>query len=70
VDDQGKEALNFQITALIACLICIPLNFVFCLGAILILAIQIARIVLGIIATMAANRGEAYRYPLTVRLIK
>jgi uncharacterized Tic20 family protein len=70
VDDQGKESLNFQIVALIACLICIPLNFVFCLGAILMLAIQVARIVFGILATIQANKGVAYRYPVTFRLIK
>jgi len=70
VDDQGKEALNFQITAFIAILVCIPLVPVFCIGAILIAAIQITRIVLGILATVAATKGVAYRYPLTLRLIK
>jgi uncharacterized Tic20 family protein len=70
VDDQGKESLNFQIAALIVCLACIPLNFLFCIGSILILVVQITRIVFGIIASMKANEGIAYRYPVTFRLIK
>src|SRR5689334_8979888 len=70
VDDQGKEALNFQIATLIASVICIPLNFVFCLGFLLLIAIHITRIVFCIIATIQANKGIAYRYPLNLRLIK
>jgi uncharacterized protein len=70
VDDQGKEALNFQIAALIVSLVCIPLIYVFCIGALLLLAVHVTRIVFGIIATIQANQGIAYRYPLTLRLIK
>jgi uncharacterized Tic20 family protein len=70
VDDQGKEALNFQIATLIVCLACIPLNLLFCIGSILVLIVQIARIIFGIIASMKANEGIAYRYPVTFRLIK
>lgn len=70
VDDQGKEALNFQIAAAIASLICIPLIYLFCLGGLLIMAITILRIVFGIMGTMQANQGIAYRYPLTFRMIK
>ncbi len=70
VDDQGKEALNFQIACFIAFLICIPLNFLFCLGAILAAVIMVSRIVFGILATIQANKGVAYRYPVNLRLIK
>jgi len=70
VDDQGKEALNFQIACFLVFLVCIPLNFLFCLGAILGLVVMVARIVFCIIATLAANKGVAYRYPLNLRLIK
>jgi hypothetical protein len=70
VNDQGKESLNFQITAFVALLICIPLIYVFCIGAILMAVVHVVRIVFGIIATIQANKGIAYRYPLTFRLIK
>jgi hypothetical protein len=67
VDDQGKEALNFQIVALIATFACF---LGFCLAPILIAAVQITRIVFSIIATVKTNQGIAYRYPVTFRLIK
>src|SRR5450432_1044826 len=70
VDDQGKEALNFQITTLVVCLICIPLNLLFCIGSILILIVQICRIVFGVMGTLQANKGIAYRYPRIYQLIK
>ncbi len=67
VDDQGKESLNFQIVAMIATFACL---LGFCLAPILIAAVQITRIVFSIIATVQSNKGIAYRYPLTFRLIK
>jgi uncharacterized Tic20 family protein len=70
VDDQGKEALNFQIACAIAYLICVPLVYLFCLGFILAIAITIVRIIFCILGTIEANKGNAYRYPLNLRLIK
>jgi uncharacterized Tic20 family protein len=69
VDYHGKEALNFQITVLIACLICIPLIFVI-IGIFLLIALGIFSLVMCIIAGINANGGGYYRYPLTLRLIK
>ncbi len=65
VADQGKEALNFQISVLLASLIC----GVTCILAILIPVIIVANIVYSIIAAMEANKGVYYRYPYTFRLI-
>jgi len=70
VDDQGKEALNFQIVCLIAAVICIPLVPIFCIGILLGVAVQIFRIVFSIIGTVNANKGIPYRYPWTWRMIK
>jgi uncharacterized Tic20 family protein len=67
VDDQGKEALNFQIVAIIATFACL---LGFCIAPILIAAVQITRVVFSIIGTVKSNQGIAYRYPLTFRLIK
>ncbi len=69
VDDQGKEAVNFQITATIAMLlsgILIPLL----IGLLLFPIVLIGWLVLTIKATLQANQGIAYRYPFTLRLIK
>jgi uncharacterized Tic20 family protein len=69
IDDQGKEALNFQITVAIAMIISWLLCFA-CVGFVLLPAVAIADIIFCIIATIKANGGEAYRYPLSLRLIK
>ncbi|SDV09427.1 DUF4870 domain-containing protein [Pseudomonas mucidolens] len=69
IDDQGKEALNFQITVAIAWVVCIVLGFVV-IGFLLMAVVVIAALVLTIIAGIKANKGVAYRYPLTWRLIK
>jgi uncharacterized protein len=64
IDDQGREAVNFQITMMIGhvlgiCtfgilnLILLPINIIFC-----------------VLAGMAAGRGERYRYPMSIRFIK
>ncbi len=72
VDDQGKEALNFQITMLIYALAAMLLLIVPCIGWIIPPALGIADIVFTIVAGIKANDGIRYRYPkyLNLRLIK
>lgn len=67
--DQSKEALNFQITLLIVYVIGMVLTVIL-IGALINFAAWIACIVFSIIAGLAANKGEAYRYPFALRLIK
>lgn len=69
VDDQGKEALNFNISMLIYGIVCALLIFVL-IGILLLIILGLAHIILTIIAAIKANNGEAYRYPLTIRFIK
>ncbi|MFC1806062.1 DUF4870 domain-containing protein [Planctomycetota bacterium] len=69
VDDQGKEALNFQITMTLAALVCIPFAFLFCTGFFLIMAVHVYSIVMAIVAGVKANSGEPYRYPITIRFV-
>jgi len=69
VDDQGKEAINFQITVAIAAIICIALAFVV-IGIPLLFALGIADLVLIILASLKANKGEVYRYPFSFKFIK
>ena len=69
VDDQGKEALNFQITVMIVYLVCGATSCLI-IPVFVAMAAWVAVLVLSIMAGMKANEGEAYRYPLTLRLIK
>jgi uncharacterized Tic20 family protein len=69
VDDQGKEAVNFQISVTIYALACLPLIFVL-VGIPLLIAIGLAGLILLIVAAIKANDGVYYRYPLTIRFIR
>jgi len=68
VDDQGKEALNFQITMTIAFIVSAILIFVL-IGFVLIFAVWLFDVIVTIIAAVKANEGVAYRYPLCIRFI-
>lgn len=63
------ESLNFQITLLIYLLVSFLLFFVL-IGFVLIAVVGVFALVVIITATMAASRGEDYRYPLTIRLVR
>ena len=69
LNDQAKEALNFQITVFIAYVVAGVLTIVL-IGMLLIPVIMIANLVLCIMAGMKANEGVDYRYPFAIRLIK
>ncbi|MAC98350.1 MULTISPECIES: DUF4870 domain-containing protein [Pseudomonas] len=69
VDDQGKEALNFQITVTLMLVVCVLLMLVL-IGILLAWVVGIAALVLVIIAAIKSNEGTAYRYPFCWRLIK
>lgn len=75
VNDQGKEALNFNITVAIIAVALLLLS-IMTLGIGLIIAIPlwviigVAWLVFTIIAAIKANEGERYRYPFALRLIK
>ncbi|MDE2091029.1 MAG: DUF4870 domain-containing protein [Gammaproteobacteria bacterium] len=69
VNSQGKEALNFQITMVIAALISIVLIFVI-IGIFLLWAVAIIDLIFIIVAAIQASKGVDYRYPLSLRLIK
>jgi uncharacterized protein len=75
VDDQAKEALNFNITVAIVffalflmTLLTLGIGIVLTLP--LMIVVGLAWLVLTIIAAMKANQGESYRYPFALRLIK
>jgi len=68
IASQAKEALNFQITVLLALFIA-QILMVVLIGFAFFAIIWLANIVLCIIAAIATSKGETYRYPFTLRLI-
>lgn len=69
VDDQSKEALNFNITVAIAGIVC-GILFLVLIGYFLMIALVVVWFIFVILATIKASEGVAYRYPLSLRLIK
>ena len=69
VDEQGKEALNFQISLTIAAIVSGVLTLIL-IGLLMLVIVALAGIILPIIAALKAKDGESYRYPFTLRLIK
>ena len=57
IDDQGKEALNFSITGTIVGIVTCGLGI-------------LVMMVFAVIGGLAANKGEAYRYPFSWRVVK
>ena len=66
---EGKEALNFQITLLIAEVVGYLLTAIL-IGFLIIPAVYIVRVIFSIIAFLKAKDGISYRYPFALRLIK
>lgn len=68
VDDQGREAVNFQITMTLAFLVAAALMALL-IGFLLLPLLGIYWLVVVVLAAVAASRGERHRYPLTLRLL-
>src|SRR4051812_46196938 len=66
---EAKEALNFQITILIAYIVGSILSVIF-VGFIITLAAWVVAIIFSILGFLKAKDGVAYRYPFAIRLIK
>ncbi|MEM9915345.1 MAG: DUF4870 domain-containing protein [Planctomycetota bacterium] len=71
VDQEGKESLNFQITAMIIYVALVPVSFITCgIGSFLYVPVFLAVFIFAIVAALKAKDGNGYRYPLAIRLIK
>jgi uncharacterized Tic20 family protein len=69
VTEHAREALNFNITIVLAALVCMLLMLVF-VGFILGTALFVVWLVFTLIAAIKASEGEHYRYPFSLRLVK
>ena len=69
VDEQGKEAVNFQITVAFCALLAGLLCFI-CAGIVLLPIVYLLDVVFLVIAAIKASDGLHYRYPMVIRFIK
>lgn len=69
VDDQGKEAMNFQILITVLYAVAFVLSFVL-IGLLLLVPIGLLDLIFTVVAAVKANEGVAYRYPVSLRLIR
>ncbi|MFH1718063.1 MAG: DUF4870 domain-containing protein [Planctomycetota bacterium] len=71
VDEQGRRAVNFQISmllyAFIGIFLCLPVSV---LMPFVIYAVVVVDLIFLVIAAVKANDGEHYRCPLTIRFFK
>ena len=71
IDDQGKEATNFQLMILIFHFIAWIITAATC-GILFFVPMipWLLGLIMGIIGGMSANSGTPYRYPFNIRFIK
>jgi uncharacterized protein len=65
----AKEALNFNITVVLAGIVCGFLALIF-IGFLLGTALFVAWLVMTLIAAIKASEGVLYHYPVSLRLVK
>ena len=68
VENQAKEALNFQITVLLLSIVGMVLSLVL-IGFLILIAVWVGNLIFSIIGAISAYSGQRYRYPMTLRLI-
>jgi hypothetical protein len=71
VDDHGREAVNFQLSLVIYALVIVPISGLLTCGVgfVLWIPVYLMGIVGMILAALAANKGQYYRYPATIRFL-
>jgi uncharacterized protein len=63
------ESLNFNLSWLLYAIVAVVL-IVIGIGILILIALGIAYLVLIVIASIRANNGEFFRYPLTIRFVR
>lgn len=69
VEQEAKEALNFQITLLLGYVVAFVLTFIV-IGVFLFPLLWIINVIFSIMGAVACSKGQAYKYPFALRLIK
>lgn len=69
MDEHGKNIINFQLSLLVYCLICIPLILLFGLGLVGLIVLGVLSVIFPIVNAIRANNGETPKYPLSLNFI-
>jgi uncharacterized protein len=69
VNENGKAALNFQLSMLLYMILVIPLCFIL-IGIPIIIFLGVLKVICIIIASVKAPKGELFRYPLVIPFIQ
>ncbi|SEQ49017.1 hypothetical protein SAMN05421824_1791 [Hyunsoonleella jejuensis] len=69
MDEHGKNIINFQLSLIVYCLLCIPLILLFGLGIVGLIVLGIISIIFPIVNAIRANKGETPKYPLSLNFI-
>ena len=69
IDEHGKNAVNWLISAFLYALICIPLCFII-VGFALLIVLAVLHVVFPIIAAVKASEGRVWKYPMAIPFFK
>ena len=69
IDAQGKAAVNFQLTCMLAVICCVLLFFLV-LPLLLLIPIGLCMVIFSIVGATKANAGEPYEYPFSIWFVK
>ncbi len=69
MDTHGKNIINFQLSLIVYCIICIPLILFFGLGLLGFILLGIIAIIFPIVNAIKASHGETPEYPLSFNFI-
>jgi uncharacterized Tic20 family protein len=70
IDQNGKESVNFQLSMYLYGVVGTALIFCFFIGIPVLIVLAVVDVIFVIIASVKASKGEAYRYPMTIRFIQ
>ena len=69
VDQNGKSALNFQMSILLYMVLAVPLCFIL-IGIPIVIFLGTLKVICIIIASVKASKGEEFKYPLGIPFIQ
>ena len=69
VAEHGRKSLNFQLTMMIAYIVCFMLMFVV-VGVILLPLVALFSLILVVVSAIKANDGKEVKYPMAIEFIK
>ena len=69
MDAHGKNIINFQLSLIVYCIICVPLILLFGLGLLGLMVLGLVAVVFPIVNAIKASKGEIPTYPFTFNFI-